>query len=350
MDSDAILYRIMSGRISCQLDFGTVYITAATPSVLAHAEEIYSDTLYESLILGILTDEEMVGIMSDKGLWSSHEQEELDAIPGKLDELKLQYYRAYVAFQPRDILKASLAGTRKRHEELVSRRHAFANMTAEGVARLAKMQYLVAASTVSSDDKLVWADDELDLIPFHYIHKLADAYNDHIYSETQIRGIARSERWKSVWYAGKSERGVFGFPAIRLTDQQRQLISWSRFYDNVHESSDCPPNEVIDDDDLLDGWVTLTHREREDEKGRRQAENKMGGKLSKANEIYYVASTSDDVDRIARLNDGAAKLKKRQRSQLIKNAGTVNEDQLPDIKQELSMAAVEAFKQHVKGK
>ena len=39
----------------------------------------------------------------------------------------------------------------------------------------------------------------------------------------------------------------------KLIDQKNILIL-SRMYDNVQESLDCPADDIMQDDDMLDGW------------------------------------------------------------------------------------------------
>ena len=37
-------------------------------------------------------------------------------------------------------------------------------------------------------------------------------------------------------------------------------------YDNIQESMDCPTEDVINDDDMLDGWFIVQNRKREKDK------------------------------------------------------------------------------------
>ena len=84
--------------------------------------------------------------------------------------------------------------------------------------------------------------------------------------ESEIRELARSEPWKSIWSSSKNEGVLFGKRAIELSEEQKHLIMWSTMYDSIGESPDSPSDKIIADDDMLDGWLILQRREREHNK------------------------------------------------------------------------------------
>jgi hypothetical protein len=67
--------------------------------------------------------------------------------------------------------------------------------------------------------------------------------------------VARTDPWRGVWAARRAEAGVFGKPACDLTDEQRSVVGWSLLYDGARECPDCPPDDVLTDDDAFDGWL-----------------------------------------------------------------------------------------------
>ena len=72
---------------------------------------------------------------------------------------------------------------------------------------------------------------------------------------------------------------------------------WSSLYDNIQESPDCPSNEVINDDDMLDGWMIIQKRNREQAKLQKDAENKFGNKkISNADEVFIVKDYYNQPD------------------------------------------------------
>ena len=104
-------------------------------------------------------------------------------------------------------------------------------------------------------------------------------------------------------------------------------------YDNIYESPDAPSEDVINDDDLLDGWTILQKKKREREKAQAELEAKMGDKAQGAGEIFLMAGSKNDAERIETMNDVNATMTKKERLHTIrKSDGPVNQQDLPDEK------------------
>jgi len=138
-----------------------------------------------------------------------------------------------------------------------------------------------------------------------------------------------------MWGARKCERGLFGIAAVDMTDEQRNLVSWSGLYENIQQHPNCPSDEVLEDDDLLDGWMIEQRKERERSHNQKQADGITNEKIRNADEVFLMADTDDDARKIDELNDERAKHIKRQRFKVLKEKGTVNELDMPDTRQEL---------------
>ena len=63
---------------------------------------------------------------------------------------------------------------------------------------------------------------------------------------------------------GKEE--MFGIPSCDLSDDQKSVILYSRMYDSAYESPDRPTDEVIEDNDMFDGWMAKGRREADKER------------------------------------------------------------------------------------
>ena len=50
------------------------------------------------------------------------------------------------------------------------------------------------------------------------------------------------------------------------------MVSFSRMYDGAYGSPECPPDKVIEDDDMFDGWLIDQRRTREKEQSVKRAE------------------------------------------------------------------------------
>jgi hypothetical protein len=127
-----------------------------------------------------------------------------------------------------------------------------------------------------------------------------------------------------------------------LTDEQQNLIAWSKLYDNIHEHIEPPPSEVVEDDDLLDGWLILEQKKREKEQRERAGDDK--GKRGGAQEMFIPAETPEDAKRIEAMNEPGMAFIKRQRMATLKTQKVVSEQHMPDSKQQINVQAAQQFR------
>ena len=70
-------------------------------------------------------------------------------------------------------------------------------------------------------------------------------------------------------------------------------------YDNVYESSESPSEEVIDDDDLLDGWFIIQRKKQEKEKLQSEVANMTNNeKITNSEEVYIFTDSAEEAERI----------------------------------------------------
>ena len=129
-----------------------------------------------------------------------------------------------------------------------------------------------------------------------------------------------------------------------LSTDQKNIIVWSRMYDNVQESLDCPSDDVIKDDDMLDGWFIVQKRKREKERAEAEIDNSMSNeKIKNAGELFMMASSQKDADRINSMNDVNSTMIKKQRMATVKAKGEVQDLDFQDKKLELAQRSNEMY-------
>jgi hypothetical protein len=102
-------------------------------------------------------------------------------------------------------------------------------------------------------------------------------------------------------------------------------------YDNVFKNQDCPCDEIIEDDDLLDGWMIKIRREKEAERQQNEVIQILGDKHKNDTEIFLPARTKEEAQRIDAYNSPEALRIKKQREHLIRERGEMAEENLPDV-------------------
>jgi hypothetical protein len=154
----------------------------------------------------------------------------------------------------------------------------------------------------------------------------------NLISIEDYKNVARSEQWKAVWNSNKNN--LFNKSAYDLSDEQKTLISISNMYDRIYEHPECPGDDVINDDDILDGWM-IYQRNKADKIKKQNIAQEIANKHKNAKEIFIVAD-KEDVNDIFDLNSSVSSSIIKQRRGLIRNSKEgVDEVNLPDVQMEL---------------
>lgn len=326
---------------------GEAYISKEADLLSKHiAEEMYDKKLEEALSKGILSDEEINKQLISMDMWSEAEDKILEDMPKVIEELKFQLYGAYKTFRSRDPIRKQLDKQKERFSELIQKKSALKGQSAESLAETSKYRYLVCSNVTDIRGNKLWESDQSLQQDSYLSDQIVQSTLNSTPTETQIREISRTEPWRSFWTTGKSEGGVFGCASRYLTNNQKSAIAWSRVYDNIQESPDCPPDEIIDDDDMLDGFLIHQSRKREQQMKEKSSSEKSSG--VKGDEVFLMAGTAADAQRIYAMNNADSKKIVRHRQKQIKDADKQGLDASKTIDAQLEMRqqTIEQFKSH----
>jgi hypothetical protein len=105
--------------------------------------------------------------------------------------------------------------------------------------------------------------------------------------------------------------------------------------------SECP-NDIFDDDDMVDGWLILNKRKSDKDSAQKRAEE-LTNKYPNAGEIfvcnkYGTGIEEEDINKISRMNSPESQRLKKERMEALHKAGVLNEVDMPDTKREIQMA------------
>ncbi len=332
-EREFLVNKITSGCTVCSFEDKPVLVYEPSPQDKVKAHAIYIHECRNAELLELPTDKEILNQMILRGMWNNILQHELDSIPKSLEELKVELYNAYFQFKQRDNIKKSIDSLRYREVELLQQKDKLKHTTCEGFALSCKNKHLICSGSKNLDGTPFFKDYE-SCNPVS-IDNFIQEYFENKIDDTTIRLISKEEPWRSIWSAGKNERSIFGIPSSLLSYDQRLILIWSKIYDSVYESPECPPEEVIDDNDCFDGWMIVQSRNREAER-KDQHGYKPGDKFNKADEVFMFVENPDDVQRVNAMNTPAAIFRKQQRMAALDRSGGKLEDQyMPDAQNKM---------------
>ena len=319
--------RIRSGIMPISNKSHTVYVYA--PNMLHSLEasrfsmQAYEDAEYE----GVMDQDEMHEWMVEHDLWSNEEDEQLKGIEKDVKNLREKIYLNRDNVELRERIRLYLRAGEDGYAELSFKKNEYSPNTCEGIALSARYKYIIEhCCTCLNGDLYDFADMSVDFV--------SSEYQNAALTERQLREIAREEPWKSTWSVyGKSENILFNNKNRELTQDQKGILIWSTMYDNIQEHHECPSDDVIKDDDVLDGWFIVQRNKREQEKLEGEVEGELtNDKIRNAHEVFMVPDGDKKLEKINSMNNPTARMFKKQREHLIEQRGSVAQGEFFDEK------------------
>tara|TARA_Y100001963_G_scaffold156573_1_gene250518 strand:+ start:13480 stop:14535 length:1056 start_codon:yes stop_codon:yes gene_type:complete len=278
---------------------------------------------------GFLTQDELLEELKQRGLWTAKDENRIEGLEKDIDRLKVELFQNKNKKQLCNQIRTYLRAGKKQLGEMLQKKNVYSENSCEGVTQIEKIKAFIEMCCYKTDGQKEELYD-YEKVPVDYIAKL---YGMQLLNESSIRELARNEPWRSLWVMNETK--VFNLFSntleSQLTVDQKNLMVWSRMYDNVYESMDCPTDDVIEDDDMLDGWFLLQRRKREQDKAEKEIENQTSNsKISQSQEIFVFADNKESAKKINETNSYHAQKVKQQRDRLIQARGEVVDAQFED--------------------
>jgi len=345
-DADKELYvsRILSGHTRFNIKDRRLYLSTPRPIDRVEAQEVYNKAHREAWLKDILDEEDMMYHMMSAGLWSKGDDARMEALPEEIDDLKVALFKSSEGGNEKSQkgIRMNLEKAKKEFNDLAIKKSGFLNNTCSGISSIVKAQYLLYTGIKDKEGNFAFDSSGFWEEDFSIIEKIFSAHGKTSIPESTFRTLARTDPWRSIWNASKSEGSLFGIPASELSPEQKTLANWSKFYDSIHESPDCPDDTVIKDDDMLDGWVISQGRQRDKDKFRRKLEDKAS-KHPNAQEVGMVVSR-EDAKKVYEANNPMARSKIASRQNAVAKLSegkSIRDQDMPVTKKEIQMQAIQ---------
>ena len=286
-------------------------------------QKILEENKYEEWIL----QENIIRFLNYIGVWNNEQEDNLNTLSKEIDNSKMELFENRLQPSKLKTIRKKLETKKHIYEKLISTKTSMDYLTLEHFCNTRKNEFIIAKTLKYRDsNKLVCKD--LDSFNHKSFHDLANCIADNFISVSTYKTIAKSEMWRSIWNSGKSN--VFEGYSSDFSDEQKTLIGLSNMYDRVYEHPEAPSQDVVDDDDMLDGWM-LYQKKKSEESQKEKGAEALTRKHKDAKEIF-VTSSQKDAKNISELNSRESLNIKKQRAKIVDTKGEVNEFELPDVK------------------
>lgn len=344
---EILVSRICSGTIRIPLQDKVYFIHKPSLEQIYNAKEYYLEIFKEAELEGLYNEETLLQFMREKDLWDDESQSFFDKLPKEIEEFKLQLFQATFKSTERELIRKALKIAKDKFLEIIQKKTSYEYLTCAGSASMAVCRYLIGCG-LKLNGKLVFGENFWEE-ESQLLDKIMMVYSRSRIDDTQYREIARTNPWSNIWSSRNTASCLFGCPATEYTDEQRNLTSWSTLYENIGQHPECPSDEILEDDDLLDGWLIYQRKQREQRMNAKAGDGLVTNeKIKNSQEIFIVAQTQKDANKIININDAHGKAIQKQRLDYVKRKGEVNELDMPDTKLRLQTETTQAISQSMK--
>ena len=318
-----------------------IKLKIVTPTIEEELEinEAYIKAYEEALEDDFMTEDQSVEWMRSRNLWTDEDEEKTKQLKKDLDTLRVEIFNNRNKSELRERIRKYIRAAEEALNKQSNKKSSFISNTCEGIAMVEKSCEFIKTCTYYGGDKY-----DFDRLSVEFVLHL---FQEKMLSEKQIRDVARNEPWRSVWMLRDSNSyKLFSNTDRELSVDQKNLLVWSRMYDNIQESMDCPTDDVIEDDDLLDGWFVVQRKKREKERAESDFDSStQNEKIKNSGEIFVVASNKQEADKVDMLNDVHGNTIKKQRMATIKaKDGVASDLEFQDVKIDMQAKSNQMFK------
>lgn len=193
-------------------------------------------------------------------------------------------------------------------------------------------EYYLQYSFIDSATLEAYAERRAAIFTFKHLAETSFLVAERLYRSyikesvtlTDIRKLARSDYWQNLAAAAKP------FKYYPLTDEQVALATYTRMYLNISKHPECPDADIINDDDLIDGWLITQNKQR------KKTTPSFGSKIDSAKEIFIMAKNEDHAKQIYDMNSDEARAIQNVRLKQIKKQGAVPINKLAGTQERLN--------------
>tara|TARA_R110000765_G_scaffold417533_1_gene520153 strand:- start:1463 stop:2473 length:1011 start_codon:yes stop_codon:yes gene_type:complete len=332
------LNKILSGKIIVNLHDELIIINQPD-AITRYLADCFSEKIYqEAFEDNVFLQEELETLIVENGWWTALEEKNLNELPNRLEQMKVDYFESYIKAGETVKLKEAIKEEEEKFSELQHKKYEFFNYTCESLQSQAyTMDVLKSCSTFVSG--LPFSESDVSL------HSLYSKYNAEILTDLEIREVSKSPEWRMIWNSCKTGADLFSFPACDMTAMQKTLVNWARVYDSIYESTEMPSDEVIMNNEAIDGWFTVQRRKQEDQ----SKENKKDS-MPQTGEVFVMAKSKVEIKNVHEMNtqEGKGIIKSREKD--LKQKGSLKEQDFTHVQTNLKMKANQMLSEHHKKK
>jgi ElaB/YqjD/DUF883 family membrane-anchored ribosome-binding protein len=307
-------YELRKPSLSLKMKADLLYVSA------------YENNIYSDFILMEDIDE----LLFETNIISRDHKKILAKIEKSLDNQKISLYKSYYDNLQKNKIKQKIKNTREDIDKFYQEQHSLDYLTLEHYCDNIKNEFIITNSLYHYEsDRLVFNYDTN--ISFNLFNSIMSIISHNVIDVTTYKAIARNDYWRNYWNNNKTN--ILDEPVKEWSEEQKSLINISCMYDKIHEHPECPKEDIISDDDALDGWMLLQRQENEKQKKEKGVDNMLSGKIKDSAEVFLMANNREQAQDIFDLNsEQGLRTIQQKMNMVVSSDGPIRDAELPDVK------------------
>lgn len=326
-----LIHRILSGKNIFSYNNSRYELHKPSLELKLQSDLIYHEAYENNLYNNFWLLEDIPNLAIEIGLLNYSYKQQLEKEEKRLENAKLELYKEYFDIKKRQKNKLNISRIKKEHTNLYNSIHYLDYLSLEHFCEKIKNEFLISKTLYFSHNlELVFGDN----IEYSLFNNIMSEISNHIIQIDVYKEIARHEYWKNLWSNNRFK--ILDEPVNQWSDEQKTLFNISFMYEKIYEHPECPGDEIIKDDDALDGWMIHQKRENLKQKQEKGVDNILSDKVRNSAEVFLMAPSDQQAQSITELNSEQSLRTMKQKIDFVKSqSGPVKEAQLPDVKQKI---------------
>ena len=336
---EKLLYRIILGYYYIYIDNEKFKIVYPSINIKYEAEILYDSIKEDNRFdKNLLTISEMDALLKKEKIWDEQKEKDLKTAEIDLENSKVLLFQNFFNKDSAKQTRGMISAVTKAIIETTTIKNTFKHLTIEDYCLGIKNEFIIMNSIYNSQNTLVFNHPDRDDHEYKKLQVFIKEILEQNVIAKNLRDLAKSELWKS--YNNSSNIDQNGF---NITDDLRHLINLSKMYENVRQHPESPDDNIIADDDALDGWFIYQNRKVIQEKKKTSIMSKVRGN-DNAGEVFILTNDKEETKEIIGLNDERTKKHIRGLSALVADGKSVDWCDVPYVQQNLRAEMAEIQK------
>lgn len=289
-----LLHEIISSKKTLFYKNQRYTLTNPSLDIILEADLIYNQNydnhLYDDRFLNL---ENITNDLVRYDIFLPANEEQIKIQNKELDSFKKTLFRQYQDIKNRNKIRLRIKLLKKSLNRLYSLKHYLDFLTLDKYCENLRYEYIIAHTLYIHDsNELVFDYANLQNVDIDFFNGIIDTISNSLIDISTLKQIVISEYWKNIYT--NNTHNIFPHPAVEYTEEQKSLINLSKMYDNIYQHPECPDDDIIADEDALDGWMLIQKDKIKKEKLKSGVNSRMSSKVAKSNHVFIPSSEAPD--------------------------------------------------------